>query len=102
MSSFGDGLKKSVGSMISGFLLSALISGLVDQNPDVISVKSVFNILSVFGIIETIENANFWGLSYTLGYFAGVTVFGKYFVEPWESALMLIIFLIYAVSKLSN
>ncbi len=68
MPDFGDGLIAAVGSAIGGFIISicleAVFSGLEFGG----ILYALVTVLSVIAIIETLDNMNYWGILYLIGY----------------------------------
>ena len=87
-----SGFKTAVATMVMGFTISAVLGAL-----GMYELRSLFNILSVLGIIATIESANYWGIMYTLGHFTGIALIGQYFLSTWEILVMGGIFIFYII-----
>ena len=97
-----EGFKTSLIAMLGGLIISVAISGLGDEIPNIQLLKAVFDILAILGFISTIENANFWGIMYTIGYLAGITLFGKFLLPAWETQLFTLVLGAYIVLKVIN
>ena len=91
------GFKTAAMTMMTGFMVSAILGAL-----EMYELRSLFNILSVFGIIATFENTNYWGIMYTIGHFLGIALVGRYFLATWEILVMVAIFIFYIVLKISR
>lgn len=95
-----QGFRTALLTMVFGIELSAIISGMGEQIPNINTWRAVLDLFAVLGVIATIENVNYWGISYTLGYFCGIMFLGNYLLQPWEMWLMLLVLGVYLVIKI--
>lgn len=94
MPDFEDGVTALIVSLVGGLALSYIISGFLGT-----AWASLFNILSIlFGLMQ-LERAKYWGVSYTLGYFGGLLLFGGYFMESWEYPIYILVIGAYIALK---
>jgi len=50
-------------------------------------------------MLITFEKMNYWSLSYSLGYFIGISLFGRFLMEDWELTLYMMVVLLYIFQK---
>ena len=96
------GFAAAVSSSILGFVIGVLINSLSESLPVVAVRKAVFNILSIVGLVELVERANYWGITYTLGYRFGIALVGRIFSSWWEVLLSTILLFVYLTLKIAN
>jgi hypothetical protein len=99
-----DGLKTAIIGSILGFVMSVVVSAILSTAiPGTgSSLAIIFNLLSIIIGIESLQKANYWGLTYSLGYFAGIAFIGKYFMESGEYPVYLLIIGFYIALKISR
>lgn len=104
MPDMGDGLKTALMGPILGFLASAVVSAVLPATmPGAGNGLAVlFNLVSVIVGIGALQSAKYWGLLYSAGYFAGIALIGKYFMEPWEYPIYLFVIGFYIFLKISR
>jgi len=86
------GIKAAIRGSITGFVLSALISALsMSLGPSGYGIVVVFNLFAIIFTLTQSEKMKYWSLSYTVGYFFGILLFGRFLMEGWELALYLMI-----------
>ena len=94
------GFKRAMIAMVMGFIFSAILDTMTPViGLDTTLIRVGFNMLAISASLITYRNANYWGISYTLGYFLGLLVFGNFFMEPWELLLYAGIMGFYLVLK---
>ena len=95
------GFIKAVMSLVSGFILSVLVSSVFSSTMGNTgkTLAVLVNLLSIIVGIVQLERAKYWGLLYSLGYFPGLIVIGQYLMEDWEWALYCLIIGFYIVQK---
>ncbi len=87
MPDLGDGLTTAIVGPLLGFVASAVVSAVLPGSGLVI----LFNLFSILVGIISLQNAKYWGVMYSAGYFIGLLLIGKYFMEPWEYPIYLVI-----------
>jgi len=103
MPSAEHGLKKAVVGMTSGFALSYVINAIsVSQVYVGETIIIMFNLLAILSMLSTFENMNYWSLPYSLGYFMGLSLLGRFFMESWELILYSLVILLYIIRKMSR
>jgi hypothetical protein len=95
------GFLSSIIGLVMGFVLSIVVSSvfpiLFGGNGRNMAV--LINFLSIIiGLIE-LERAKYWGLLYSLGYFFGLILIGRYLMESWEWIMYCLIIGIFMVQK---
>jgi predicted tellurium resistance membrane protein TerC len=95
------GFLSSIIGLVMGFVLSIVVSSvfpiLFGDNGRNMAV--LINFLSIIiGLIE-LERAKYWGLLYSLGYFFGLILIGRYLMESWEWIMYCLIIGIFMVQK---
>ena len=95
------GFTKAVMSLVSGFILSIVVSSVFSPTMGNTgkTLTVLVNLLSIIVGIVQLERAKYWGLLYSLGYFLGLFVIGQYLMEDWEWALYCLIIGFYIVQK---
>jgi len=83
-----QGFKTAIYSAFFGIIISSLLHALAKNDPMIDSFLVLFELLSIFVVIEVIENMTFWGIGYSLGYLLGIVIVGKSMMEPWEQSLL--------------
>jgi hypothetical protein len=98
----GHGLKAAITGLVFGLILSALMSTLVISvmGESGRNITVLINLASMLWGIIQFERAKYWGLMYSLGYFAGLFLIGKYLMEPWEQLAYIAILGVYIVQKI--
>ena len=96
------GFAAAVSSSILGFAIGVLVNSLPESLPGVAVIKDAFNILSIVGLVELVERANYWGITYTLGYLFGLALVGRIFSSWWEVLLSTIFLFAYLTLKITN
>ncbi|MEM2146818.1 MAG: hypothetical protein QW279_15755 [Candidatus Jordarchaeaceae archaeon] len=99
MPDMGNGLMTAITGTILGFVASAVVSAVLGAGN---GLAVLFNFLSIIVGIGSLQSAKYWGLLYSAGYFAGIALIGKYFMEPWEYPLYLFIVGFYIFLKLTR
>ena len=97
-----DGFKTAIIAMLGGLIISTAIGGLGTDIPNIQTWKALFDFSAILGVIITLENANYWGILYTLGYMAGIGILGEHLLPIWETQLLTLILGVYVVSKIWN
>ena len=93
------GFKKAVAGLISGFVISVVVSSFLSTNNDE-SLIMLFNLASLMiGIIQ-LERAKYWGLLYSTGYFFGIFIIGRYLMSEFEFMIYLLIIGFYVLQKI--
>jgi len=59
----------------------------------------MFNLIAIISMLITFEKMNYWSLSYSLGYFIGISLFGRFLMEDWELTLYMMVVLLYIFQK---
>jgi hypothetical protein len=100
----GQGLTTAIIGPVIGLVASAIVSAIL---PAMIpgagnSLAVLFNILSVIVGIESLQKAKYWGLLYSAGYFVGIALIGRYFMESWEYPIYLLVIGFYIFLKISR
>ncbi len=98
MPDLGDGLKTAIIGPLLGFIASAVVSAAFPGSGLVI----LFNLLSILVGIISLQNAKYWGVMYSAGYFVGLLLIKKYFMEPWEYPIYLVIIGFFIFLKLTR
>ncbi len=100
----GDGLITAIMGTVFGFVASAVVSAVLPATMPGSgnSIAVLFNLVSIIVGIGSLQSAKYWGLLYSVGYFAGIALIGKYFMEPWEYPLYLFIVGFYIFLKLTR
>ncbi len=91
-----DGFKTAMLTMLIGVVFTAVIASSAPQ------FLPIFNLLGVAGLINTIENANYWGIGYTLGWIIAYLLVGSAFLGVSEFSLSLLVFGLYILKKILN
>jgi uncharacterized membrane protein len=90
--------------LISGFVLSIVVSSvfpaLFGESGRNLAVLINF-LLIIIGVVE-LERAKYWGLLYSLGYFFGLILMGRYIMESWELIMYCIIVGLYIIQKVAR
>jgi len=87
------GFKKAIVGMTSGFTLSYVVNAISASQVYVgKTIIVMFNILAILSMLSTFENMNYWSLPYSLGYFMGLALLGRFFMESWELSCFLFYF----------
>lgn len=104
MPDVGSGLKTAIVGPVIGFLVSAIVgSSLTAAMPGSGNGLVVtFNLLSIIIGIESLQKAKYWGLMYSLGYFSGIALIGKFFMESWEYPIYLLVIGLYIFLKITK
>lgn len=104
MPSVGNGFITAIVGMLTGFLLSTIVSALVPAATSGTGngIAVLFNLASIVVGIESLQRARYWGLMYSLGYFVGIALVGKYFMESWELVIYLVVMGSYMFVKISR
>jgi hypothetical protein len=104
MPDMGNGLKTAIVSPIIGLVVSTFVSAsLSSMMPGSGNGLAVmFNLLSIVVGIESLQKAKYWGVMYSLGYFAGIMIIGKYFMESWEYPIYLLVIGFYLFLKITK
>jgi len=101
MPDLGDGLITAIMGSVLGFAASAIVSALlpaaVPGSGNGLAV--LFNLFSIMLGITSLQKAKYWGLMYAAGYFGGILLIGKYFMEPWEYPIYLLVIGFYVLLK---
>jgi hypothetical protein len=90
-----DGFKALIVSLLGGLVLSFVVSSVFNA-----TWAFLFNLFSILLGLVQIERSKFWGLSYALGYFGGLLLFGGYFMENWEYLIYILVIGAYIVQKI--
>jgi hypothetical protein len=105
LSQIGSGLKafiisaRAVGGLIISLLFGAILPSYGSTGQ---LILVFFKIGSIIATIELLDNMTYWSIGYALGWVIGVSLFGEYFLEPWEAPLYLVIAVISIIHKVSN
>jgi hypothetical protein len=101
MPDFEDGFKALFISLVLGFALSAIVSSFLEASigESGKSMALLINLLFTFMGLIQLERSKYWGLSYTVGYFCGLVLFGGYFLEGWESSIYFLVIALFIVQK---
>ena len=95
-----QGFRTALLTMVGGIIISVIINGMDEQIPNIHTWKAIFDLFAVLGVITTLENANYWGIMYTLGYFMGIAFLGKHLLQTWEMWLILLVLGAYLLLKI--
>ena len=96
MPHFDDGLKTALSTMFIGIILTAVVASMAPE------LLPFLNILGIVGLITMFENANYWGISYTLGWLIAYFLVGRAFIGVAEFSLSLVVFGLYILNKILN
>jgi hypothetical protein len=96
MPDIGDGLYTAITSTIVGFVIS-LVAGVLFP-----SLAVFFNLLSIVVGIASLQSTKYWGILYSVGYFIGIALIGRFFMESWEFPLYLLIIGLYIFLKITR
>jgi len=102
MPDMGNGLMTAITSSVLGFVISAVVSAVL---PATMSgsgngLAVLFNLVSILVGIGSLQSAKYWGILYSVGYFGGIFLIGRYFMEPWEYPIYLFVIGFYIVMKI--
>jgi len=90
--------------LISGFVLSIVVSSvfpaLFGESGRNLAIRINF-LLIIIGVVE-LERAKYWGLLYSLGYFSGLILIGRYIMESWELIIYCLIVGLYIIKKVAG
>lgn len=100
MPSLEHGFKAAIQGIIGGVILWAFLESLVGTNPVIKSLIPLFHIISIFAIIEMIDNVTYWGIMYSIGYLFVVIFISGAFMTFWESELIKWILIIAVAQKI--
>ncbi|RLG98942.1 hypothetical protein DRO19_03600 [Candidatus Bathyarchaeota archaeon] len=95
------GFTKAVMSLVSGFILSIVVSSVFSSvmGNTGKTFAVLVNLFSITVGIVQLERAKYWGLFYSLGYFLGLIAIGQYLMESWEWFLYCLIIGFYISQK---
>lgn len=96
------GFATAVVGLVMGFVVSMVVSSIFPAlfGEGGRNMAALINFLSIIiGIIE-LERAKYWGLMYSLGYFFGLILIGRYLMEGWELIMYCLIIGLYVVQKI--
>lgn len=96
MPNLENGFTTAITTMLIGGILTAMIASMMPE------LLPFFNILAIIGLITMFENANYWGINYTLGWLIAYLFVGRAFIGVAEFSLSLGIFGLYILNKLLN
>ena len=99
MPDMGNGLITAITGTVMGFVASAVVSAALGSGN---GLAVLFNLISIIVGIESLKSAKYWGLLYSAGYFMGIALIGKYFMEPWEYPIYLLVIGFYIFLKISR
>jgi hypothetical protein len=104
MPDIGDGLITAVMGTVLGFVASAVVSAVLPaaMPGSGNGLAVLFNLVSIVVGIGSLQSAKYWGILYSVGYFAGIAIIGKYFMDPWEYPLYIVIIAFYIVLKITR
>jgi hypothetical protein len=104
MPDLGEGLMTAIMGSALGFVTSAIVSAILPATMPGTgsSLAILFNLLSIIIGIESLQKARYWGLLYSVGYFTGIALIGKYFMESWEYPIYLLVIGFYILLKISR
>ena len=100
MLTFKNGAIKAATVLISGYLLTQVVSKVVQNNPDLSWLSILFNFGSLIAIYELYKKANYWGIMYAIGYLTIITFFGLFILEGAELKITFVILVGYILLKL--
>lgn len=85
-----------------GFLTSAIVSAVLPAAMPGAGngIAVLFNLFSIIIGIESLQKAKYWGLMYSVGYFLGLALIGRYFMESWEYPIYLLVIGFYILMKI--
>mgnify|MGYP007013809707 CR=1 FL=1 len=95
------GFKAAIIGLVTGFITSAAVNTVslkLDTSGNYI--VAIFNLFAIISMLMQFEKMNYWSLSYSLGYFVGISLFGRLFMESWELTLYLMVISIYILQKI--
>ena len=104
MPDMGNGLTTAIMGTVLGFVASAVVSAVLPATmPGAGNGLAVlFNLVSIIVGLGSLQSAKYWGLLYSAGYFLGIALIGKYFMEPWEYPIYLLVIGFYIFLKISR
>ena len=101
MHTLENGLDSSVSGLINGTLQStvilALSATLASSGP---VVQLGLTLMALVGLRELVDRANYWGISYTMGWGFGFILVAPYVLSGWEYYSTGLIIGMYLVIKL--
>jgi len=79
-----NGLITAVTSSVIGLVTSAVVSAVLPASMSGTGngLVVLFNLFSILVGIGSLQRAKYWGILYSVGYFSGILLIGKYFMAP--------------------
>ena len=104
MPTFRDGLVRVAFALIFGLIFSLLVRELLVSVIGEIGYLFgvLINIIIIIYGLLSMDRANYWSLSYTFGYLAGLVLFGTILMERWELLLYSAVVIFYILKKISK
>jgi hypothetical protein len=92
------GFKSAIADILIGVIISAILGAIGGELGSLALL--LFSLLSIVGMIETLDRMEHWSLLYLVGWLAGITLVGSLLLEKWEVQLSIIVGILYVAIKL--
>ena len=93
MPSIERGFERAATDLISGTISSVIINAVLPslEIPEIVIV--IFNFIGITSMLTLFEKMEYWSLLYSLGYFMGILLLGRFLMEGLQLTLFLVVLL---------
>ena len=95
-----EGVKKASIGIFIGILVPLFINTILKQFPDANTILNLFELLTLVGLIKSIDTIKYIPMPTAAGYFLTIFLVGSLFMLSWEVEFHVILLMIYLLSKL--
>jgi len=94
------GFKSAIADILTGVIVSAILGAIGGELGSLALL--LFSLVSIVGMVETLDRMEHWSLLYLVGWLAGITLVGSFLLEKWEVQLSLVVGILYVIVKLAR